>query len=127
MAAYVDFNFYSGVYLGTAIAQADFPRLALRASEIVDELTFSQVAAIVTAGTDTALIAKIKMATCAVADEIFSAEASGGSIASERVGGLSVTYHNPRTAEKRYQLAVKRYLWDDELMYGGPEVVSSED
>lgn len=125
--AYADFTFYSGVYLGNAIAQADFPRLALRASEVIDGLTFGQVAAIVTAGTDTALITKIKMATCAVADELSSAEASGGAIESERVGGLSVTYHNPRTVEKRCQLAAKRYLWDEELMYGGPEIVSSED
>lgn len=127
MAAYVDYPYYSGTYLGASIAQADFPRLALRASEIIDGLTFGQVAAIVTAGTDTALIAKIKMATCAVADELSSAEASGGTIESERVGGHSVTYRNPRAVEKRYQLAVKRYLWDDELMYGGPEIVSSED
>jgi len=73
MTAYTDSTYYTGTYLGNVIASADFPRLALRASAVIDQVTFGRASAIVTAATDTATIALIKMATCAVAVEALTA------------------------------------------------------
>ena len=56
MAAYADYEFYVTTYQGAAIAQADFPLLALRASEVVDQVTFDRAAAVVTADTDAATV-----------------------------------------------------------------------
>src|SRR4030067_401524 len=93
--SYADYTFYTGTYLGTAIASADFAALALRASAVIDRITFQRAAAIVTAATDTTTIDLIKKAMCAVAEEIqtIAAEGTSGSVISaETVGSHSVTY-----------------------------------
>ena len=36
---YADYDYYKTAYLGTAIAESDFPRLALRASSFLDYYT----------------------------------------------------------------------------------------
>lgn len=120
MAAFVDYEFYTGTYLGAAIAESDFPRLAMRASEAVDCHTFFQAAPIVAAGLDTETIGAIKMATCAVAEVI----QTGDPIQSEKVGQHSVTYAIGRipTESARVRAAMARHLSDTGLMYGGPEL-----
>ncbi|MFM8321005.1 MAG: hypothetical protein ACKOC5_08840 [Chloroflexota bacterium] len=120
MAAYCDHTYYTGVFKGAAIAAADFPRLALRASEVIDQLTLDRAAAVVTAATDTATIDKIKLATCAVAEQIQIGE-QGGPVQSERVGSYSVTYAAQHTQQQQLQAAVKRYLWNTGLLYRGPD------
>jgi hypothetical protein len=125
MAAYADFTYYGGTFLGTAIASADFPRLALRASAVIDQVTFDQAAAVVLADTETAVIDKIQMAVCAVAEEIQVQESNGGidGITSERVGNQSVSYgSNSKAAlsnEQKQQRAAKLYLASTGLMYRG--------
>jgi hypothetical protein len=121
MAAYADLTFYKATYLGTAIADAAYPRLALRASEKIDEMTFNRAAPVVTAATDTATIALIKNATCAVAEEIQRQDASGGAVQSERVGNVSVTYLSTLSEDARLLKAAKTYLGNTGLMYRGVE------
>ena len=121
MASYVDFTYYSATYLGTAIVSADFARLALRASATIDNLTFERAAA----ETDVARIDKIKMATCAVAEELQRQDQAGGAdgIQSESVGVNSVTYSanssKQLTNETRQSKAAKLYLSSTGLMFRG--------
>jgi hypothetical protein len=89
---YVDYQFYSGVYGGTAVASSDFFPLEIKASAYLDLITSDRAAAIITTGTDTATIQKIKLAVCAMIDEQYRIESSGGIIASESVGAHSVSY-----------------------------------
>ena len=117
--AYADYAFYSSTYLGTAIASADFPRLAARASAVIDRITFGRAAAVITAETPAATVTAIKNAVCAVADEIQKSEASGGAVQSERVGNYSVTYLSQKSDEKRQIDAAALYLWNTDLMYRG--------
>ena len=125
MAAYVTYTYYTTTFLGTAIASADFARLALRASAIIDQLTFGRAAAIVAAATDTATIALIKNATCAVAEEYQTVETNGGSdgIQSESIGSNSVTYADNSSARKtnsqKYANAAALYLGSTGLMFRG--------
>jgi hypothetical protein len=125
MAVYVDYATYIGVYMGTAIASADFAALALRASAYIDQLTFNRVAAIITAATDTATIALIKLATCAVADELNAIELSGSNsgIKSESIGANSVTYIDGTFATlstiAKLSKVAKMYLGSTGLMYAG--------
>ncbi len=119
MAAYTDYAFYTGTYKGAAIAQPDFDRLALRASEKIDEVTFSRAAAVVDAGTDQVTIAKIQKAACAIAEEIQKLETSGGAVQSETVGRTSVTYLSKLSEDARLTKIAKHYLWDTDLMYRG--------
>lgn len=123
--AYVDYTYYTTTYLGEAISAADFPRLALRASATIDNLTFDRAAPIVTVATDTATIDKIKMATCAVAEELQKQDQAGGAdgIQSESVGVNSVTYSanssKQLTNETRQSKAAKLYLASTGLMFRG--------
>ena len=124
MAVYADYIFYTEQFRGTAIAQADFDRLAMRASVLIDQVTFDRAAAVVAAGTDTDTVDKIKMATCAVAEMLHKDESEGGEIQSERVGNHSVTYVKgpARSLITRAREEAKPWLWDTYLMYGGPNL-----
>lgn len=119
MAAYVDYSYYTTVYLGAAIASAEFPRLALIASAHIDNLTYYRAAAITAAATDTAAIDKIKMATCAVAEALNEISASGGVVQSESVGQASVSYFAPKSEGAKIAEAAKLYLGMTGLMYAG--------
>lgn len=121
MAAYVDYQFYTDTYLGAAIASGDFDRLALRASEQINQITFQRAAEEV----DEDNVALIKMATCAVAEEMNSIESAGGvdAVQSERVGNYSVTYAQgsvkQQSSLERYANAARVYLDSTGLMYRG--------
>lgn len=120
MATYATITYYAGTYLGKTIESDDFARLALRASKWVDRLTFQRAAAIVTAGTATTNIDMIRMATCAIAEEM---QIGGDAIQSESIGQNSVTYaatsSKMLTAEERYMQAAALYLGSTGLMFPG--------
>ena len=59
---YADYDYYSNVYLGTAISSDDFPRLAMRASAFLDYATQGRVA-------QHAAWDAVPMACCAVAGD----------------------------------------------------------
>lgn len=124
MTAYVDYTYYSATFLGTAIASTDFSRLALRATEQVDLLTFDRALPVITAATDTATITRIKNATCAVAEEIQRQEQnSADGIASESVGSYSVSFaptsSKMLTNQNKITSAASTYLSSTGLMYKG--------
>lgn len=122
---YADYTFYTTTYLGTAIASADFAQLALRASARIDQMTFQRAAAVVEAAEDTDQIALIKMATCAVAEELQAIAAGGeaGGIQAESVGSHSVTYNEASEKQQsimqKLQDAAKVYLDGTGLMFRG--------
>jgi hypothetical protein len=121
MAAYCDFAYYTTTYLGTAIPSASFPALALRASAVINQLTFQQAAEQV----DTDIVDLIKMATCAVAEELKKTQDSGdmGGIKSETVDKHSVTYADNsismQSVDQKYSNAAALYLVSTNLMYRG--------
>lgn len=124
MAVYTDYTYYTGTYKGTAIAQSDFDRLAVRASAVIDQVTFNRAAAVVSAATDTTTIDKIKLAACAVAEELQDQDQSGvDGLTSERLGNYAVTYGaNSKAAlsnEAKQARAAKLYLWSTGLMFPG--------
>jgi hypothetical protein len=128
MAAYTDYTYYSGTFLGAAISSTNFPRLALRASEVIDKVTFNRAAAVILANTDTATITAIKNAVCAVAEQYQENEANGnegGGISSESVGSMSVTYvkgsKKTMTDDQKLERAAKNYLASTGLMFKGFE------
>ena len=89
--AYTDFTYYVTSYLGTAIAESAFPALALRASAVIDQITFGR--AVVDFAVPTNVTA-IKNAMCAVAEELQRQDAQGNvdGVASESQGQYSVSY-----------------------------------
>lgn len=132
MAAYADYTYYTNTYLGSAIASADFNRLALRASAEIDKLTFDNAAVILAAATETAVIDKIKTATCAIAEEIQRQETEGdlGGVSSERVGNHSISFSANSLAalspDQKIERVAKLYLANTYLMYRGVYPVTDE-
>lgn len=119
MAVYADYEFYQETYLGTAIAEADFPRLAQDASAEIDRQTFDQAASVIAESADADAIERIGLATCAVAEVLHSLVQSGGVVQSETVGRHSVTYAKPLSEAARLHRAARRYLAGTGLMYRG--------
>lgn len=123
MAAYADFEFYEDNFGGTAIASADFSTLAIRASFMIDFLTFDRAADVISDDEDADQVTAIKMATCAVAEVIQEISDRTAKIQSEKVGPYSVTYTPTPTDslsnDARMSLAAKRYLVKTGLMYRG--------
>jgi hypothetical protein len=119
--AYVTYTYYTQTYLGSSIVSADFNRLALRASAVIDQLTYQRAAS----ETALATIDSIKMATCALAEELQREEQNGGSdgIQQESVGAISVTYASNSSAmltnEAKQEKVAKQYLASTGLMYRG--------
>lgn len=96
MAAYVDWAFYTTEFGGAAIADSEFPGLTNRATLMMDTLTFGRAKPIMDAALDTELIYRIKMATCAVMEQLKAAQGVDGviggiKVTSEKVGDYSVS------------------------------------
>jgi hypothetical protein len=124
MTTYATYSYYTATFLGTAIASTDFSRLALRASAIIDQLTFNRASVIVTAATDTATIDLIKMATCEVAEAMQAVETGGADgITSESIGSYSVSYGagsiKSLPAIDKYMQAARLWLGNTELLFRG--------
>lgn len=122
MTTYITFQFYQDVFHGSSISLDDFDSLALRASAEIDRLTFGRAEVVVTAGTDTDTIQLIRLATCAVADELQKWDAVGvnGLVQSERVGQVAIAYApGASNMETKISKHAKTYLWSTGLMYRG--------
>lgn len=117
MKSYVDYGFYSSVFLGTVIDSESFDRMALEASYFVRELTFGRI------GENPS--DDVKMATCAVAEIEFKEKKQNeeDQIASESVGPHSVSYVKKTKNTEEYAKdkirAVQMYLSGTGLLYRG--------
>jgi len=122
MSAYVTYSDYVMLYRGTLISETDFDSLAVRATAVIDRITFDRAAEEIEDDDDADTVEKIKLATCAVAEQIQKNE-DGAVVQSERVGNFSKTYvvNNAMklTEEERLARAAKLYLASTDLMYRG--------
>lgn len=122
MTVYADWTYYANSYLGTVIAESDFPALALRASAVIDQITFARAAVDFAANTN---VAAIKNATCAIAEELQrqkqSANADG--IQSESQGQYSVSYaigsNRLKSNQARLETAARVWLANTFLIFAG--------
>lgn len=121
--AYITYAYYTGTFHGSKLGASNFDEYAVRASATIDQLCFDRVADIISAGTETEDIEKIKLATCAVADTLLTmdGEAGGGEVQSESVGQYSVTYvqGSTKSTSRKLQDAAKTYLGRTGLMFPG--------
>lgn len=123
MTVYADYEYYTGTYGGTALTEEDFQPCAVRASLYLDELTLGRAAG-------AADLDEVKMACCAVAEQIpglqqaeASAASSGGAVASQKVGSFSVTYQSGASALAAIRATMadvaRMYLGRTGLLYRG--------
>lgn len=135
--AYADYEYYATTYLGTAIKEDDFPRMAMRARSFLDYYTMGRSA-------QNADLDALKMACCAIADQyqyIDTAQAlaqkslsasleSDGELQSQTVGSWSKTYRSGgdsaqqalssvQTAQAALGAIAQQYLAGTGLLYRG--------
>ena len=70
--AYADYEFYTTSYFGSVVPETDFPRLAERASEFVDTMTFDRL--VDGLPTDERSQKRIKKAVCSLAELMYQIE-----------------------------------------------------
>lgn len=85
--AYTDFEFYATIYHGNVVPEADFPRIADRASDFLDVITFDRLADGLPS--DERAAAKVQKAVCAVADKLYELELADKQALSAAAGGTS--------------------------------------
>ena len=97
-----DYNFYTDVYYGNQIPEADFPRLTARASAFLDGLSCDLSAA---------PEESFKMAVCSMA-EAWQTNEQGGDVVHQTIGSWSKTFADskPKTSEQRLIEAAQLYL-----------------
>lgn len=139
--AYCDYDFYTTVYMGSVISEADFARLAEKASDKLDMFTFDRLVNGLPADERTAL--KVKKAVCALAERISDIETAdmasrykqgedgllkGRTISSISAGGESISFGNAtqnvvtNNVKEREQLlfeTAREYLANTGLLYQG--------
>lgn len=139
---YADFSFYTDVFYGTAISEADFPRLASRSSDFLDYYTRGKAESV----TDDKTLTALSKACCAVAELIQTAEQNRAIMAkvqtdaltsdvgekkSESVGSWSASYatsadyagkdaaESGRAERASYAATAAKYLSNTGLLYRG--------
>lgn len=131
---YADWAYYKTDYLGEAIGEAAFPRLALRASERIDALTEGRAAAYY----ENVATEPLQKAACAVAEMLHQLEGEnalvGGNssrnnaVLTEITGKYHVQYAAPintanaegkRLLDAMLMEAASAYLLPTGLMYRG--------
>lgn len=105
----VDYTFYVRNYSGS-LSEEEFDRILPRASAVVDSLIFGRKV-------PDAFADRVKLAICAVVDEIDAT--SGGVVQSATNDGYSETYAVTRTSEQRLKDAAALYLSTTGLLFCG--------
>ena len=86
--AYTDFEFYATIYHGNVVPEADFPRIADRASDFLDVITFDRL--VDDLPDDERAKTKVQKAVCAVSDKLYELElAEKQANAAAQAGGSS--------------------------------------
>lgn len=85
--AYADYEFYTTSYFGSVVPEADFPRLAERASDFVDLMTSDRL--VDGLPTDERSQKRIKKAVCSLAELMYQIELAEKNATNAAVSGMS--------------------------------------
>lgn len=111
---YADHKFYTDTFYGT-LSEEDFKRLSVRATAEINRITFNRAAT--ATGAD---LEAVKLAQCAVVEELYKIE-MGGDIASESNDGVSRSYASGAARSKMQRIveAARVYLDTTNLCFAG--------
>ncbi|MBQ1414108.1 MAG: hypothetical protein IIY93_13090 [Clostridia bacterium] len=121
MNQYATYQFYTETFFGGLIGADDFDGYIVKASAFLDGITFGRL-------TVENITDDVRAAACAVAEEMFRVRTlydstGGGSVASEKTGDQSVSYHSgsvvspaSSAAKRSYSAAAEMYIKDKRLL-----------
>lgn len=118
---YADYSYYTDSFFGRAISEADFPRLALRASQYIDYITQGKAEA-------KADLEAVKMCCCELAEQYQAVEASKQAqiesmsdeyveLQSETVGSWSRSFGNTADMAAKISADAKASLYEIARQY----------
>ena len=87
--AYADYDFYTTSYFGSVVPETDFPRLAERASDFVDTMTFDRL--VDGLPTNERAQKRIKKAVCSLAELMYQIELAEKNATNAAASGASTT------------------------------------
>lgn len=87
--AYADYEFYTTSYFGSVVPEADFPRLAERASDFVDTMTFDRL--VDRLPTNERSQKRIKKTVCSLAELMYQIELAEKNATNAAASGTSTT------------------------------------
>lgn len=87
--AYADYVFYKTSYFGSVVPETDFPRLAERASDFVDTMTFDRL--VDGLPTNERAQKRIKKAVCSLAELMYQIELAEKNATNAAASGASTT------------------------------------
>ena len=87
--AYADYDFYTTSYFGSVVPETDFPRLAERASDFIDIMTFDRL--VDGLPTNERSQKRIKKAVCSLAELMYQIELAEKNAANAAASGTSTT------------------------------------
>lgn len=87
--AYADYEFYTTSYFGSVVPETDFPRLAERASDFVDTMTFDRL--VDGLPTNERSQKRIKKAVCSLAELMYQIELAEKNATNAAASGTSTT------------------------------------
>lgn len=112
---YADYPFYQNEYHGAAV-ESEYTRLVVRAAAYVDRMTFGKAKTAI--GAD---LEAVKMAECAIVDELLAQE-QGGVVVSESNDGISRSYATGsvvKSSTQRIYAAAEVFLCNTNLCFAG--------
>ena len=86
---YADYDFYTDSYFDNVVPEADFPRLAERASDFIDTMTFDRL--VDGLPTNERSQKRIKKAVCSLAEILYQIELAEKNAANAAASGTSTT------------------------------------
>lgn len=87
--AYADYEFYTTSYFGSVVPETDFPRLAEKASDFIDTMTFDRL--VDGLPTNERSQKRIKKAVCSLAEIMYQIELAEKNATNAAVSGASTT------------------------------------
>ena len=117
--AYTDFEFYATTYHGNVVPEADFPRIADRASDFLDVITFDRL--VDGLPDDERAKTKVQKAVCAVSEELYKLELADKQALSAAAGGTSSS--GPGGAASG--VMVSRSAGSESISYGSPSEMAN--
>lgn len=87
--AYADYDFYKTSYFGSVVPETDFPKLAEKASDFIDAMTFDRLVDGLPANERSQK--RIKKAVCSLAELMYQIELAEKNATNAAVSGVSTT------------------------------------
>ena len=117
--AYTDFEFYATIYHGNVVPEADFPRIADRASDFLDVITFDRL--VDGLPSDERAATKVQKAVCAVADKLYELELADKQALSAATGGASSSESGGATSG----VITSRSAGSESISYASPSEMAN--